>query len=343
MKIVAKVSNDDPFVIAVMSKDCCNDTTGSITSRLFAGVGIDFTNRRRNKLAGIIKIAQLYPNITTGPDQHHHPTLTMILQTNENMGNCPKYITIRRLVREDKQSIHAITMKKLTTEALDVLRACSTAFLVTRHLNTTDSVTRDLGFNHRGGFPGFIRYYEDHGGAHLVLPDYSGNQFYQTVGNIELDPVAGMVVLDFSASHSLHITGSARNVFNEEAEKIIPRVTFITIITIDEAVLIKRSIQFKLLGNEQYSPYNPPLRFLACETARAFQMNDTTATATLVSIYRNSKSISSFTFRLSASIQLPVGGYIILDFSSLLPRHYQHMNNQQPQSINDDKIRTWTP
>ena len=58
-----------------------------------------------------------------------------------------------------------------------------------------------MGVNHRGGAPGFVRVYEENDGdavtTYLVLPDHSGNRFYQSLGNIETDPQVGLVFHGF--------------------------------------------------------------------------------------------------------------------------------------------------
>ena len=58
LQINSRVSLLDPFVRALV--DARND--GSSAGRLFAGVGVDFSNRRRNKLAGTIHSAKLQEN-----------------------------------------------------------------------------------------------------------------------------------------------------------------------------------------------------------------------------------------------------------------------------------------
>ncbi len=62
-------------------------TTSKRPSQPFALLGVDFTNRRRNKLAGALRAADV-----RATDAH----VLARLSTNESMGNCPKYITVRR-------------------------------------------------------------------------------------------------------------------------------------------------------------------------------------------------------------------------------------------------------
>lgn len=73
----------DPFVRALEHMKV--DTPRGKT--LFAGVGIDFSNRRRNKFAGTIDSVDIEPS----------GKIHLNLSSNQHLGNCPKYITVRSL------------------------------------------------------------------------------------------------------------------------------------------------------------------------------------------------------------------------------------------------------
>jgi ferredoxin-NADP reductase len=61
--------------------------------------------------------------------------------------------------------------------------------------------------SHRGGEPGFVHV---DGDARLVFPDYAGNNHFNTLGNLILDPRAGLLFVDFAAGSLLQLTGRAR-------------------------------------------------------------------------------------------------------------------------------------
>ncbi|CAF1311362.1 unnamed protein product [Rotaria sordida] len=320
----------DPFFSSVVN-------TVNATSRYFAGIGVDFSNRRRNKVAGFIASSNVVDN-----------TLNMSLITNESLGNCPKYITVRKLeycgrhpqIGADHQNADNISLNQ---ECLDIISQASTIFLATRHISNVSDNTSDLGVNHRGGFPGFVRTYEENGNTYIVIPDYSGNQFYQSLGNIESDRLAGVVFPCFTTGDMLHVTGIAENIYDDEAERIMPRVTLITRIKLNGYVWIKEALNLKLLSPEQYSLYNPPVRYLAIELEKMkIPSKPATTNATLVDIKSITQHISRFTFELEEKVSFKPGGFVILNFEPLIKRAYQHMNNDNPQSLNDDHVRTWT-
>jgi uncharacterized protein len=325
LQVTARVNAADPFVVAARSS----------TSRpiQFAGVGIDFRRRSRVKIAGVVESAALSAH-SDGDTQ-----LNIALQTKEHMGNCPKYITIRQLRPLRRAPITTSFQKHLPTQAVDLLEKASTIFIATRH-HDQDERESDMGCNHRGGPKGFVRYLEDENGAYLVLPDYSGNRFYQSLGNVETDPVMGIAIPDFTTGDLLQVSGSARNLFNADAEMIMPGATLVTLVSIDEAFLTRGALDLELVGHEQMSPYNPKLRLLAKEAPPAQKPVD--VTATLIGIKKESKLISTFTFALPNPAELVPGGHAIFDFSKYAERQYRHMNDRDPQSLNDDYVRTYT-
>ncbi|WP_438730432.1 hypothetical protein ACR9YC_04485 [Parasphingorhabdus sp. DH2-15] len=344
--IVAEVNPYDPFVRALATdqkpfdEDC----------RLFAGVGVDFSNRRRNKLAGIIEHKSLDAVGKIG----------LRLISDQHLGNCPKYITVRSLEHEARDAELALdsfdALKvALPDAAKDLIAQASTVFLATKHFESdedTSSDQRDMGLNHRGGAPGFVRVYEETRGdsvaTYLVLPDHSGNRFYQSLGNIETDRQVGLVFPDFTTGDVLYITGDAENLYDTDAEAIMPRVGLLTRIQVTGAVFVKGALNLKLISEEEYSPYNPPVRYLRSELdamghiADAVQASNPIG-AKLVSTRQISHTVRTFTFELSQEIEAPMpGGFGIFDFSGMLDTGYSHMNEANPQLVNEDFVRTWT-
>jgi predicted pyridoxine 5'-phosphate oxidase superfamily flavin-nucleotide-binding protein len=232
LNVSAVLPKGDPFLSSVVS-------TMNSSPRYFAGVGVDFSNRRRNKVAGFIATSDVVDN-----------TLNMSLITNENLGNCPKYITVRKLeyhvrhsqIGADHRNTDNISLNE---ECLDIINQASTIFLATRHTSNASDNTSDLGLNQRGGPPGFVRTYEEDGNTYIVIPDFSGNRFYQSLGNIQSDRVAGVAFPCFTNGDMLHVTGTAENIYDDEAERIMPRVTLITRIKLNGHVWIKEALNLK--------------------------------------------------------------------------------------------------
>ena len=350
----------DPFVRALEGRK--NLLPGDEV--LFAGVGVDFSNRRRNKIAGTV----------LNFDMKSKELLHLALKSDQHLGNCPKYITVRSL--ESFPRVAEVALDQFDSFDVSLPEPCrnliarsSTVFLATRHI--PDSATsrpeeRDMGLNHRGGAPGFVRVYEEirqtvNKNAHddmlpesptttyVVLPDHSGNRFYQSLGNVQSDRLVGLTFPDFTNGDMLYLTGIAENLFKEEAEELMPRVSVLTRIQITGAVYVKGALQLRMTSSEEYSPYNPPVRYLRQELENMHHVQESLTPAKkriradLISTQQLSESVRKFTFELSAPVveTLP-GGFGIFDFSEHFDTQYQHMDESNPQSVNDDYIRTWT-
>ena len=339
----------DPFVRALHDKH----SQQADGATYFAGVGVDFSNRRRNKVAGYVK-------------QFDHATdgrLILELESDQHLGNCPKYITVRQLQPYTRRAEVAYdsfsgSLEPLPAACKALIEQASTIFLATKHVNENNPDS-DMGLNHRGGSPGFVRSYDaTEAGApseplstttYLVIPDHSGNRFYQSLGNIQSDPLVGITFPNFDTGDMLYITGIAENLFGDDAEALMPRTHLVTRIKVTGAVLLRGGLNLQQIGEEQFSPYNPPVRYLASELAKMGKNTDVSlpvgkpVTATLANINAISKSISTFSFELSAPVPAPLpGGFGIFDFSDHFDGTYRHMDEANPQAVNDDYLRTWT-
>lgn len=58
----------------------------------------------------------------------------------------------------------------------------------------------------------------------LLIPDYAGNNMFNTVGNILVEPRAGLLFLDFARGGALQFTGRAELRWNEGGREIAFRV-----------------------------------------------------------------------------------------------------------------------
>ena len=68
----------------------------------------------------------------------------------------------------------------------------------------TDEPTGGVDVSHRGGPPGFVRV----DGDVLTIPDFSGNRYFNTLGNLLGSPRAAVLFLDFAHGDLLHLQGT---------------------------------------------------------------------------------------------------------------------------------------
>jgi uncharacterized protein len=157
-------------------------------------LGIELPTRRRNRVNGHV----------AGVDAQGFS-----VDVDQSFGNCAQYIQRRDYAAEFTGDALMTSFCNLDDpEARAVLSTCDTFFVAT-YATTTDSKGEEgagVDVSHRGGRPGFVRVDAD---GTLTIPDYSGNRFYNTLGNILINPRAGIVVPDFDRGDLLLITGEA--------------------------------------------------------------------------------------------------------------------------------------
>jgi ferredoxin-NADP reductase len=78
-------------------------------------------------------------------------------------------------------------------------------FFVASYFDREDG-HRQVDVSHRGGKPGFVRLADD---GTLTIPDFAGNLFFNTLGNILVNGRAGLVFADFDTGDVLQLAGDA--------------------------------------------------------------------------------------------------------------------------------------
>ena len=205
----------------------------------------------------------------------------------------------------------------------------------------------NMGTNYRGGPPGFVRVISnDASSVELAYPEYSGNRLYQTLGNLLTTPEAGFVFPDFDTGDVLYITGTTEVVIGKDASNLIPRSNLVVRIQTTAARFVRRGLGFRGVLGER-SPYNPPVRLLATERAMPDAQAKGTNTAYAKMLKREllTPTIARFRFSISdpkAAGQFKPGQYVALAFEDELSMGYSHMRDDDPKSLNDDYMRTFT-
>ncbi|MBV8880686.1 MAG: pyridoxamine 5'-phosphate oxidase family protein [Planctomycetaceae bacterium] len=157
----------------------------------------------------------------------------------EVYGNCPKYIQAREIVGE-RPAVGAPLRRSaaLLPDQRDLIARSDTLFIATVPPGEPADVS------HRGGNPGFVRIPDD---RHLSWDDYSGNAMFNTLGNLQLDPEAGLLFVGFDDGRLLHVNGQAVVIGDRER-----RVDF----EIREVLEAAGGHPFRW-SPPDYSPFNP--------------------------------------------------------------------------------------
>jgi predicted pyridoxine 5'-phosphate oxidase superfamily flavin-nucleotide-binding protein len=163
-------------------------------------LGIELPTRRRNRLNGII--------IATHPDGFE-------VQLRQSFGNCPQYIQARKSEWDEVdpttiKPLHRI--EQLGEREQAMIATADTFFIATAYQAESAGAASGVDVSHRGGKPGFVRL-EDN--RTLTIPDFRGNYHFNTFGNLELNPHAGLLFIDFSDGNLLYLTGTAEVIWEE--------------------------------------------------------------------------------------------------------------------------------
>jgi predicted pyridoxine 5'-phosphate oxidase superfamily flavin-nucleotide-binding protein len=161
-------------------------------------LGIDFAARRRNRANGLVKALS-----EAGFD----------IAVKQSFGNCPRYIQARDWTRLDADA-HApgrVLHGRWLGAAERALIATSDTFFIASALGSVrDEPSHGVDISHRGGPAGFVRVDDEHT---LVVPDFNGNAYYNTLGNLRLNPRTGLLFIDFDSGTTLHIAAEAEIVW----------------------------------------------------------------------------------------------------------------------------------
>lgn len=153
-------------------------------------VGVELSTRRRNRM-----------NATVGRIENGGFSLDVV----QSFGNCPQYIQTHDVtfVRDPDANIARSVDRilELDPKARDMI-ATANSFYVTSHANTPDHTGVDV--SHRGGRSGFVRVE----GNSLLVPDFAGNNFFNTLGNFLVNPRAGLLFPDYQTGDVLMLTGT---------------------------------------------------------------------------------------------------------------------------------------
>ncbi|GAA2470253.1 pyridoxamine 5'-phosphate oxidase family protein [Streptomyces thermolineatus] len=132
------------------------------------------------------------------------------------VANCPKYIQKRTPPEADAPGPHGgparvRTGDRLTPEQQRLLAGADTFFVATADEDGHADAS------HRGGNPGFLQVLAP---DRLRWPDYTGNAMLLTLGNLLVNPRAGLVVPDYATGSTLHLTGTAHTTWDPGAAGI---------------------------------------------------------------------------------------------------------------------------
>jgi len=141
------------------------------------------------------------------------------VQVEQTFGNCNQYIQAREPTFEPSpvggRGAPVLERARLSERACALLANTDTFFIATASANAASAADGEgVDVSHRGGRPGFVRVTHTQSRSTLTFPDFSGNFMFNTLGNLQSNPHAGIVCADFSTGSVLCITGTATTIWD---------------------------------------------------------------------------------------------------------------------------------
>jgi hypothetical protein len=131
---------------------------------------------------------------------------------------------------------------RLTSSQIDWIASADTFFIATGHRGDGDNPAFGMDASHRGGDPGFVAVANE---TRLVFPDYAGNNHFNTIGNLVLDPRAGFLFVDFETGSLLQLTGRATIDWESEAVARVPGARRLVAFDIEEIVELPMAVALR--------------------------------------------------------------------------------------------------
>ena len=193
------VSSPDPRTLRI---DARLDRKDPAQAAFLAGtpcglLGIDLATRRRNRVNGMI--------VAAGSDG-----LTIAVE--QSFGNCPQYIQEREVAAEIASVDgpgEVELLEGLDADARRQVESADTFFVAT---SAADTMQGGVDVSHRGGRPGFVRAEGDR----LTIPDFRGNRYFNTLGNLVVNPQATLLFVDLEKGDFLSLSGTTEILWEGE-------------------------------------------------------------------------------------------------------------------------------
>ncbi|WP_397452972.1 pyridoxamine 5'-phosphate oxidase family protein [Pseudomonas sp. NA-150] len=198
------ITSPDPHSLQIRAEFDAQDPVGSA---LYAGaalavLGIDFASKGRLRAGGHVSAPV------------HHGLLRIAV--NQSYGNCPKYIWPRR--PPEPSATNAVPTHDWTRlddpRVRSIIEHANTFFIASQHDDPQMPQASGLDVSHRGGQTGLLQIQD----AALIWPEYQGNYFFNTLGNLVLNPSCGLLILDFDSGSVVQLTGSAAIIWLDEQD-----------------------------------------------------------------------------------------------------------------------------
>ncbi len=165
------------------------------------GLGIELATRRRNRFTARVDALS---------------KSSISLSIDQSFGNCPQYIQTRTPVEtRDATRPHPevpVPIAALEGNVRRLVEQADTFFVASAtQPDAPAGHSNGVDVSHRGGAAGFVKVEND---RVLTIPDYAGNNFFNTLGNLLVNPKAGLLFPDFDTGALVHLAGTVEIIWS---------------------------------------------------------------------------------------------------------------------------------
>jgi len=226
------LSTPDDRTLTIAAQPLPGDPATLAPGAAIGLLGIEPPTRRRNRANGVI----------TKTDAGG---FSVAIQ--QSFGNCPKYIQART-----PEAVDATPGSPRVSSGLDeadraLIAAADTFFIATAHLSGTAGSGADV--SHRGGKPGFVRVE----GNRLTVPDFIGNFMFNTLGNLALEPRAGLLFPDYASGDLLYLAATGEIVWEGPEVASFEGAQRLMRLDVSQAIRLPGALPFRW-SEPEYSP-----------------------------------------------------------------------------------------
>lgn len=258
------VASPDPQRLEIAARPLIGDPLhDTLEAGAHAGLlGIDPETRRRNRISGRIESVR--------PDG-------FAVTVEQAFGNCPKYIQTRSVdvlpeIGETAPPRPIRRSRGLDARTRNLVERSDTFFIATAYAEDRGAVSQGADVSHRGGKPGFVRAEDE---RRLVFPDFAGNNHFNTLGNILLDPRTGLLFVDFETGSLVYMTGESEILWDGAEVRAFAGAERLVRFRTAEVIRVEGSLPLRF-DLREYSPALDPTGTWAPAASPAHQVNGRT-------------------------------------------------------------------
>lgn len=194
-------------------------------------LGIELDSRRRNRLSARVS---------------RYSEGLLDVGVVQAFGNCPQYIQARELHWLDKHEAGPVENIETLGEEHRALIAASDTFFVASASSgdpaVESSASGGVDVSHRGGRPGFVKVSSD---GLLTIPDFPGNNHFNTLGNFLQYPRAGLLFINFERGDLLSLTGQAEILWDSPEAEVFAGAERFWTFKPERGVMLRAALPFR--------------------------------------------------------------------------------------------------